>query len=420
MMQLNLTNRKNLIGKLIFFLLIFFAPFCLLKAQDPLWQGYGASGKSQMPSGLSEDVVVVDPNVERFFLMKSGLLMQAFGTKGETHYEVRTEALNMQVPIENVEFIGENREQVWLYKKSQIDPTNCSQLMKLAEWCLNNNFQTEGIEQYQSALRVAPNDQLANFIRQRISTVKPPSDEKTNIPESGIHVAEIQDNDPELTRWVNGVPNSVFDTFSKKVQPILVQRCASAACHGSNSENQYKINIPRQSGGRTTSMNLRSSVQWIDTENPGNSPLLSALVTSHVGKKALFSVESDQYNHFVEWIQLAAKELPSDLNPQLVARLKNQQKMVPDLPIPSTSIKTDMLPKHLQESLAAQKMETTPTNIMNPTDYSPTRLVVPNAPVAEKTSAQKQETSDPFDPNRFNAKYHADIVKFKAKRAGAK
>lgn len=431
--RLQFSSEQSMILGFFLPFLTFLISFGSVSAQVPLWQGYGISEDSQSSTGipgLSENVLVIDPTVPRFFLLKSGLMLEASGAKSETHYEVKAEFGSMLVPIENVEFIGESREQIWQHKKRQVDPANCTQLMKLAEWCFSNNFQKEGLEQYHLALKVVPNDQLAGFIRQRIAAAETQSasfGEKMNMPESGIHVAELPDDDPEWTRWVNGVPSSVFDTFSKKVQPILVQRCASAACHGSSGENQYKINIPRQSGGRTTNMNLRSSVQWIDTENPSNSPLLSALVTSHAGKKALFSVESDQYHNFIEWIQLAAKELPGDLNPQLAARLKDQPQDRQDssphsgpsrstLPAP---IKTEALPQHLQKSLAAQETGTAaPINIMNPADYSPTRLVVPNVPVAEKPTTPKHGMIDPFDPNRFNALYHADLVKLKNETNG--
>lgn len=415
------------------------------QGQGPVWQGYAEEGTATPNYATIPGIAPItdDPDVPRFFLLKTGLLMEATAIQGETHYEMKTEFGIMQVPIENVLFSGKDRNEVYQYKKSLVDPASCTQLMNLAEWCINNKMPEKGLKEYEAAMQVAPNNNLAAFVQGRLDSLRkalPLPIESGQQPlqggESGIRPTMGHDTDPEMTNWANGIPKSVFETFTKKVQPILVQRCAAADCHGSNSDNQYKIKIPRQAGGRTTYSNLRSTLDRVDLENPGESPMLSAMILSHAGKKPIYSVESDQYVNAIEWIQLASKDLPLEYNDSLMARLEKQggRNRLEKARIPET-IRTDLLPKTLRDVMSDEdpsvmtaayadlpgRTQNMQGNIpvsgefLDPDQFKPTRLTVPNPPNPSQPQSkisnrlQDNEASDPFDPDAFNAKHHGAI-----------
>lgn len=400
-----------------------------LKGQD--WQGYGNSpAQAEFPANSGGDT----SDIHRFYLLKTGYLVEGKGVNNGTHYELQMEYGSMQIPVENVEFAAESLEGIYQYKKLQIDPRNCNQLMKLAEWCLAHQLVKEGIAEYRRAEQIAPNTIMGDHIRAQIAQAENPSAETSGrnpfVPPKQFSAP--QESDDELDLWVNNIPQPVFDAFAKKVQPVLASRCASAECHGSNSENQFKIFIPRQPSGRSTYRNLKSAVQWIDLENPKASPLLTSLVSPHGGKKPLYNVESSQYQNFIDWIQLTGKKLPPELNASLQAQLREHRR---GMTAGSKLSEPVLLPDRFQEAmLARQNTVSSPTQGMpnsflpeqhgkmsddSTVHYTPTRLVVPDeiapASATPAPSYAAEAEKDPFDPDRFNARFHEKIWKDRRK-----
>jgi|GEM_PF-5513324 len=397
-------------------------------AQEPLWGGY----RTEMPLPVMwSNTENLTDGSKQFFLLKTGMLVEASVETAGDSIKLKTQYGTMQVPKENIEFACETRENVYRYKKSQVSPNSCTQIINLAEWCLDNGFNREAFAEFQAALLIAPNDNLKNFIQQRIEQIQR-SATQTEIAAKTINEAadgETRDTTDFFDRWANGVPNHVFDTFSKKVQPILVQRCASADCHGTSSSQKFKIQIPRQPGGKTTRNNFRATVQFINPDNPGASQVLSALVTKHAGKRALFSVESEQYANFIDWFQRTARELPPEWQNEMFAQNGVNQNAVkqvvydvkPDTGKPET-VKLDTLPKQFQESLEAMTktgdaMPKTGLKLSTPPNV-PHIGAAENMAVQQFSQAAKQpeNSENPFDPFRFNSKYHGKIIEAKLKK----
>jgi hypothetical protein len=284
-------------------------------------------------------------------------------------------------------------------------------------------LQQQGIEEYQRALRIAPNAILAEVIRKRLETTQDSKFESVEL--SSVQTrpnVSAESADTGLNRWINGVPKSVIDSFSKKVQPVLVSRCTAADCHGSNSGNQFKLGVPSHTVGNTTYRNLRSVIQWIDLDYPTESQLLSALVTYHGGTKPAFNVEASQYNNVVQWVRLASKELPNELRSQLADQKDKSRSTEKESALP---VADNLLPPALQNLMitdqSAEKSgknhsqevpATFLTSITNsstveqnagiPSNYLQTGLNVPNQPSTESLQ-------DPFDPVIFNTRYHGMV-----------
>jgi hypothetical protein len=312
---------------------------------------------------------------------------------------------------------------------------------------LNNKLRQQGIAEYQRALQTAPNSLLADVIRKRLEMLHDSeSASSSNLSSNNLSSSDLSSNnlsnisakiqtepassldnsgDTGITRWVNGIPKPIVDSFAKKVQPVLVSRCASSACHGSVSENQFKLRIPSHTFGNTTYRNLRSVLQWIDLDYPAESQLLSVLVSYHGGAKAPFSVESPQYNNIVQWVRLAAKELPAEYRSQSVAAQKKNKnnddwKDKKELEFP---LKGEVLPPALRNVMnvnhsgsKTNQPETPPPFLVPPNSdsipFGTSPAFPSNGAPANYTILQKSATldtdspKDPFDPDIFNSRYH--------------
>jgi hypothetical protein len=401
-----------------------------LYAEDFGWNGYQSQGSNREPSTA---IPAHLENTLRFYLLRTGFLTEGTATSDGKQYLLKTNFGTMSVPVANVEFVGVTREDVYQYKRGTINSNDCNELIKFAEWCLSNKLPQQGIAEYQRALQTTPNSLLADVIRKRLEmlndsvlvslTSSTSSTSSGNLSSIRMLSASAsssfseESGDTGINRWVNGIPKPIVDSFAKKVQPVLVSRCAAADCHGSVSENQFRLSIPSHTLGNTTYRNLRSVLQWIDLDYPTESQLLSVLVSYHGGAKASFSVESTQYNNIVQWVRLAAKELPTEYRSQVAASKENNDIRLDKKGL-EFPLKGEVLPPALRSAMIVNH-PVAKTNTNQP-EMPNTFLVPPNSDsIPSGTSPTLLQKSmsldlpptpdfqkDPFDPHIFNSKYH--------------
>ncbi len=379
--------------------------FCLA---DPQWDGYGNRGDGN-PTAVSAVVPAVDSTAPKFYLLRTGFLMEGMAATEGKNYVIRTDFGTIHVPVTNVEFVGQDKQDIYRYKKGSVDAANCNELMKFAEWCLSHGLKSEGVSEYERALKVAPNPTLTEVIRQRLRTASmaatdavEATDMESELENRGLSGAAPPDRgtESELERWVAGLPKSVVEQYVKKVQQTLLVGCAAADCHGTNSANRFKIAKPRQLIGATTYGNLRAVLPWVNLDYPTDSAILTAMVTYHGGAKPEYSVESRQYDNVIQWIQLAAKELPLDYH-NAAGKAGNDgkntaaesEKTLPKNEAPTNST---LLPPGFRDVGKRDSEAATP-------------VAAPTPNTREQTREQSQEKpqEDPFDPSVFNARYHS-------------
>src|SRR5690606_32342246 len=75
-----------------------------------------------------------------------------------------------------------------------------------------------------------------------------------------------------------GLTRETQRIYNTRIQPLLLNKCGNAACHGSSSSNRMILkNVRADSPGirSATEENLNVLFQFIDFNEPGNSPLLT-------------------------------------------------------------------------------------------------------------------------------------------------
>ncbi|MDR0338461.1 MAG: hypothetical protein LBI18_15425 [Planctomycetaceae bacterium] len=446
-----------LIGRIYYFLGLIICVFVLpLYAQPSAGNGYPLQDNTKLSGTVSSHSDSTKSDTNWFYLLRTGFLTEGIATNDGKQYLLKTNFGTMSVPAANVEFVGATREEVYDYKKGLVNDRDCNDLIKLAEWCFNNKLTTQGIAEYQRALQTAPNAVLAEVIRNRLEMLRDSTSEPTGL--SGVQTVLSQssfseasgniigntNSNTDMKRWANGIPKPIIDSFAKKVQPVLVSRCAASDCHGSSSENQLKLNIPSHTFGNTTYRNLGAVLQWIDFDYPMESQLLSVSVAYHGGTKAAFSVESAQYNNIVQWVRLVSKELPTEYRSQFV-HSKSDNHNTANNTKNNTNIaesvgneyefplKGDFLPSTLRNAMIAEPpppkitQPEIPTTFLlpkeTPTRSNPSNIsgqsnsvaiserLFSNLPSADLPLATDLADSvkDPFDPHIFNNRYHGNV-----------
>ena len=102
----------------------------------------------------------------------------------------------------------------------------------------------------------------------------------------------------------------VMLSFTRQVQPILINRCGR--CHDSTRQREFKLIRVGTSGrvsSKITERNLRHLIQWIDIENPLDSPIYSFAVKSHGGSQAapLDKTHGKAKETLRQWLELFAQ-----------------------------------------------------------------------------------------------------------------
>jgi hypothetical protein len=122
----------------------------------------------------------------------------------------------------------------------------------------------------------------------------------------------------DLERLVRGMPAGTMETYTNTIQPLILNSCTAAGCHGPASETKYRwlrVTSGRNVNRRLTQRNLHTTMLLVNRENPDESPLLNAPAGPHgAAKAAVFTDrESIQFRQLQAWVRQVAtnKEPPA-------------------------------------------------------------------------------------------------------------
>ena len=131
--------------------------------------------------------------------------------------------------------------------------------LELAQWCMRHNLFGLATVELADATAADPKNPMIAALQHRLKMAMeppPPVD-----PHSKKLLTPGPSND-ELDRMIRGMPRGVVETFTQSVQPLLLNNCAAAGCHGPQSETGLRlwhIAAGRPSSRRTTQRNLYSA-----------------------------------------------------------------------------------------------------------------------------------------------------------------
>jgi hypothetical protein len=206
---------------------------------------------------------------------------------------------------------------------------------------------------------------------------------------------------------IGRLPTGVVEQFTREVQPYLLNRCGTNACHGADrgtdSQTGVRLLLARPRIGearskRRTEQNLASVLQFVDRQAPEQSVLLSVPASAH-GGSAEPALDSAAYRLLHRWVRSVPRQrVPS-----------------PTLPPESTNLETPFKTSQSPtERLRPLPQGRTAGAVSQPTDAD-------RSPSSESASVEEQavpeasleddpmsgsgavfQPQDPFDPEIFN------------------
>ncbi|MCA9076413.1 MAG: hypothetical protein KDA93_15400 [Planctomycetaceae bacterium] len=223
------------------------------------------------------------------------------------------------------------------YRKLKLMATNptAGTHLALAKWCRDNRLYGSAKFEIKQALLLEPERKDARqFLREleqelehgspagqgTVGVERGPIERATEAEFPGqpwkarLHATKevFEPQQPESTA---GLTPELVQSFVREVQPILLNKCGNAQCHGQASTNEFRLaNTHRgMSGFRIfTERNISSVLLEIDPQEPSNSPILIEAFQPNHGEtpKPIFSGRSADLHRAAlkKWVEGAAAE----------------------------------------------------------------------------------------------------------------
>jgi hypothetical protein len=247
-------------------------------------------------------------------LLQNGGVVQGHVEKLGDGYRVSQADGEIRLRSSLVQFVCRDLEEGYRRKRAMLDPRDVAAHLQLAQWCQRQGLLRAAADELDAARQIDPSNPLAATLQRRLQMAleAPPA-----LPPAARPV-KVGPTSEELDRMVRGMPPGTVETFVQSTQSILLNHSTSSGCHGGCADDRLQwIRTPLgQSPSRhVTQRNLYATLQWIDWENPGSSPLLKAAggPHGHLPTAVFTDRQIGQYRRLAEWVyRVAQKPLPGE------------------------------------------------------------------------------------------------------------
>jgi hypothetical protein len=255
--------------------------------------------------------------VEGILVMKSGAVVGGKIVRSGDFYRVIGPYGQGHFPAELVKLQADDLEDAY-QKLRDIAKSHHSANARitLARWCLTHHLDNQARQELREALVLEPDNQDAKrLLRDAEDSIKLKQKDGTAgqpaLPARGTRPASAAD-DESVT--LGGLSREQALQFTRRIQPLLVNTCASAGCHSRDSQNGFRLqNVSpgANSNRNATERNLAQILEHIDIKKPKASTLLTAPGRNHGrnGRPVFVGPRGDEKHAELEkWIMAVARD----------------------------------------------------------------------------------------------------------------
>ena len=259
-------------------------------------------------------------------LLKDGdRVLQGQVTQLGDQYEVRlAEESRVIVAASKVRFVGEDLEALYQYKVQSIKRWEPGDHFQLTRWCVIHGLVDHAVDHYaQVSERYRDHPRVKQLARELKEKLLEQPDFRAYLglapnvsTEPTVRLAAAQPLPGNTTAavvtaradWMESAQHpEIGSRFSQRIQPILMNRCSQAACHGFRSTSELKLVEPyARQHAKITADNMRSALEQVSKDGDQVSPLLRYATTAHAIQRlpAIAVTETDLLREIGDWIRL--------------------------------------------------------------------------------------------------------------------
>jgi hypothetical protein len=338
-------------------------------------------------AGRAQDAAngAIQPPFDGVLLLKSGGVLRGQISQSADRWIVSSEGRETNVPAPHVEMACRSLEEAYHVRRSRLGRVTAEAHLALADWCLRYELLPQAQIELRDARQLDARHPRLRLLEERLAIASRPQPAKVT---PSVEVA-AKEPPPVAAAASTLTParlsDAALERFTRNVQPVLVNNCATAGCHQLGGAQQFQLDralIHGMANRRSTMNNLTATLALIDHERPQLSPLLTVPRTAHGGmKRPVFGPHQDALVVLLqEWV--ATVTAGAD------------QQALPTMTKPSSSG-------------PAAESSTTAAKDAGPLDVVEATTAPASTPGPRMgANAEPWRPKDPFDPEIFNRRYH--------------
>jgi hypothetical protein len=253
---------------------------------------------------------------EGILVMRSGAIIRGNILRSGDVYEVQTTNGKMAVPGTLVKLQAENLTEAYeTLHDGAVAQQSANAHILLAQWCLTNQLSAEARTELHAALKLEPDrDDAKRLLRNAEDAPSageaPGKPTETDPVRAAPRTAATADDAVSL----GGLSREQALQFARRIQPLLVNNCTAAGCHGRDSQTGFrmeKVTPGKDANRHAAERNLAEVLEWIDMNNPRSSRLLTAPRGNHGRRgRPLFvgSRGDEQRSELERWVVAVAAD----------------------------------------------------------------------------------------------------------------
>lgn len=235
----------------------------------------------QFPARPLDRPVDNDPARERVLVMHDGTVNRGLIEKTMTGYVLTKPQGKLVFPFDQVRLMADDLPAAYR-EQSKACANQATPRIELGRWCFANGLNDEARKELRKALSLEPELQIAKNLLQIVDDKLMATRElpRVKVGRDGSFSMLGDAKGLATVEPLGGLPRGAAQEFSSRVQPLLVNRCATAGCHGSGSKQEFqlhRIKVGQRASRTQVEHNLSSVLDRLDRDRPLSSPLLTKL-----------------------------------------------------------------------------------------------------------------------------------------------
>jgi len=221
----------------------------------------------------------------RVVMLTNGEVITGQVTRAGDFYLVTLPNGEIRLRTAEVEMVCTTIEEGYFRKRTYLVQGEAEGHLNLADWCVRQHLFAHAERELETARQIDARQPRIALIEQRLKVER---DRAAEPPQKYEPRARGPSND-DLDRLVRTMPPGVVEHFKVTIQPLLLNNCTNAGCHGAQSTTKFtlvRLPLGNSSSLRLTQRNLFSTIEQLSPKSPGESPLLTQSLHAHGGARS--------------------------------------------------------------------------------------------------------------------------------------